>query len=198
MSIPNRTKNFRRGKAKNIKEGNKMKGIVKFAFAAVLLAVLVTAFAGEAPAAGLTKPDWVRATTILGPHDIVKTGKDITKGDYLSVRVGVTYRNNQDSGRILKAIFDKTITFTDVQIGDTWMPEWHKRGTITITSSKINQVEIWPNNTIKLIYFIPLSQFLTPGKWGTWKSANESVLQGKYKAKFKSWSHGFNVRSENL
>ena len=175
-----------------------MKGKLKFAFAAVLLAVLVAAFAGEAPAAALTKPNWVGASTTLGPHDIVKTGKDITKGDYLSVRVGVTYRNNKDSGRILKAIFDKTLTFTDVQIGDTWMTEWHKRGTITITSSRINQVEIWPNNTTKLMYYIPLNKFLTPGRWSDWKNVNEDLLRTNRKVKFKSWNHGFNVRSDKL
>jgi hypothetical protein len=170
-----------------------MKERMKFAFAAVFLftlAFFVTAFAGEA----LAKPKWIAATTPLSGHRIVQTGKDFRKGDYYSISVGVTYRNNRDSGRIITALFDKTLTFNDISIERTYWQKIQKK--VTITSSNVNKVEVWPNQTTKLIYNIPLNKVVTPNSDENWAAVNGYIHDRK--VQFKSWSHDFQAQSQKV
>ena len=173
---------------------------MKFALIPLLLAMFVIVSAGDA----LAYPGWVK---ISAPRQLklVKNGDDYNKGDYWAMQFTVTYTNTKNSERIIKAIFDKTLSITSLKpqgshyvVGSKLMD---KR--VTINSSKISKMEVWPNGTARLWYAIPLNQIVaidTNYASSTWKDLNDWYGNEKNTQGFiyKSWSHDFQVRSEKM
>ena len=157
-------------------------------------------FAGEAMAASQVLI-W---TGNSAKNDIVVTGKDINKADYLSARIRITYTNRKDTGQIVTAIFNKSFTFPGITILDPkdglrWRnaPNAGRKGTFKWTSNKVNKVEVYPGTALTLSYDIPISRLAIPK--GTWKELNQYLVKQKCKVAFgHNWVHKFQVRSERL
>ena len=169
---------------------------VKFALTLVLLAAFVAMLAGEA----LAYPDWI---TVSAPKELslVKNGKDINKGDYWAVEFTVTYANKKDSKRIITAIFDKTLSVKGLKPNtNKYHVDWKVLGAATITSSKINKdLEVWPNSSKRLYYYIPLDKVLSRGVGSSsWPTINSFFENNKTPFVYDSWSHDFQVRSEKM
>ena len=170
-----------------------MRGKTKFALTAVLLAVFVAMFAGEA----LAKPDWIGCSYT---PSLVVTGKDAGKADYYSVKIVVDYKNNNKQGKVVTKIFDKTLTLS-AQINNPRFKMNKSSATGTIKSSKVNDCQIYPGQTYSLAYFIPISQFGIRAYYPdiyNMKDVNEEIRRSGVKNFFpnRKYSHDFQVRTE--
>ena len=128
----------------------------------------------------------------------VVTGKDPNSSDYYSIKIGIKHTNNS-SNRDLKAIYKKKLTFSATVTKD-YVSSFDATGKIqylylyknggkyvkkTITSDKVNNVNVWPGNSYTLYYFIPLNSLVTPSY--NWAMINNSITKSKLspKALFK-------------
>jgi hypothetical protein len=171
-----------------------MKEKMKVTLATALLVFFTVMFAGET----LAYPNWIQisAPSKLG---LVKNGKDINEGDYWALKFTVTYKNTKNSGRIITALFAKTLSIENIKPDATYLDQpyqYYSPLTSTVTSSKINKLEVWPNSSAKLSYFIPLNKLIKANK--PWKTVNEWFGKNSTPFKYESWSHDFQARSEKM
>ena len=178
------------------KENSKMKVKIKVALVAVLLTAFVVVFAGEAMAE--KDPKWVTWSAtgriIRNPDKNIP----ITAGNYYVVEIQITYTNNSKDTDII-AFYDKYVKLTATT--NQWFgnlpsgkPTW-----ASVTSDKINKVEVWPGKSYSLVYYMDISNFTKPGATG-WSGFNREIGNTKnaYSAylKNRSVTHNFNVRTK--
>jgi len=147
-----------------------MKGKVKFALAAVLLAVFATAFTGEASA--LERPDWLGikwSAKLVRNKDKSLTVKS---PDYWQVEIKVSHTNNSKD-RDITAIYDKTLTISGEYMGNN---RSIKTGKKTITSKKVNKVELWAGQTVSLTYHVPLKD-IVENPYHYWEEINNNGIR---------------------
>jgi hypothetical protein len=143
-------------------------GKMRFVLAVMLLAVCALVFGGEAAA----KPSWLKTTW---SSKIVVTGKDKTKGDYLSVRISIKHTNNGDE--IITSFFNKTLKMVST------VKDYTSKGEYTLKSTKVNKAEVYPGQSYTLSYDIPLNgliQTRSSGNRSGWQYTNEDMLRKDY------------------
>ena len=123
-----------------------MKGKIKYALAAVWLAVFVAAFAGEA----LAKPDWVSIK-------IQSWSVKEVNGSW-KLRLAITHTNNSDN-RVVTNIYDKYGTFTIKKQYLHNGKEATASCKMTLKSNKNNEVNLTPGESSTLNYELPIKTF---------------------------------------
>ena len=143
----------------------------------VLCVFFASFFVEQSMAQG--RPDWLAWK--WDSWKFVVTGKDIKKDDYYSLRIGIKHTNNSSS-KDVTAIYKKTLTFSaTVNNNLTWVTNQGKAVKKTITSDKINNIDIWPGNSYTLYYDIPVKD-LIPASYGYashWENYNKDLATQK-------------------
>jgi hypothetical protein len=143
-----------------------MKGKMKFAVVALLLAVFVAAFAEEAFAA--KNPNWV-GRKITWSIERNTDQQNAGAPDYWRVRIRVNHTNNS-SDRDITAFYDKQVRFRAVLNRDFYYARQIPGANVshTINSSRVNNVTVWPGRSSPLNYYIPLGNLLIAynREWG--------------------------------
>ena len=183
-----------------------MKGIVKFTVTALVLAVFVVVFAGEALAA--TRPSWVgwswNVKLVKNPN--VKNVQ-MSSADYWALEIKVTHKNNS-SNRDITAFYDKTLTFSATMSSNlTFVSQRGKAVKYTMKSTRVNNVNVWPGRSYTLTYWMPVKNLISPGgsyrnnlgqtNNASWRDLNENLQRMGTNA-FGSRKLGYdvNVRSK--
>ena len=174
-----------------------MNGKVKFALTAVLLAVFAVAFAGEALAA--KNPDWVKWSwsTSLVRNDKVNDSSP----DRYSIKISVTHKNNS-SNKDMIAIYDKTVTFSATIANVYTIAQYGKAVKKTITSDKINEINVWPGKSYTLVFFIPVKNLISVNKDTatvaySWVNVNRDLAKyGMNTFTKRSLNYSYHVRSK--
>ena len=182
-----------------------MKGKVKFVVTALMLAVFVATFAVEALAAN--KPNWV---TVKYTGAFMRTTKNTknTDGNHRSLVLKFDIINNSKDGRIMTAIYDRTISWNGVLTINGLVPEamdlslhpkyrykpasWNVK--FSMNGTNPYKGEWYPGQVYKYEHIIPLKSLIKPYN-GDWVKTNE---QSKEKPGFKldKWSLDFQVSSK--
>jgi hypothetical protein len=169
-----------------------MSGRVKFALAALAIAVFALAFAGEAQA----KPEWLGLK--LRKWSIVRTGNDpgkAGKGGYYSLHLEITHSNNSDD-RVITRISDKygTMTLVKKEAQLAGNVRTTVRSTIELNSAKVNEVELTPGESITLIYDLRITDYAlgVKGYDFDWEDINKQL--GK-KGWTLTWNYDCSVKS---
>jgi hypothetical protein len=132
---------------------------VKIMLTGLLLFVLLGA--GDA----LAKPQWLKCSFT---PSIAITGKNPNAHDYYSLKIVVRHANKSED-KIVKAIFDKKLEFSAVfNAGNKNECE------VVLKSTKVNKMELYPGQTIKLTYIVPLSK-LKGMKYVNWAMVNNII-----------------------
>ena len=147
---------------------------------------------GEAEA----KPKWMKST-ISGPK-LVKTGDNINYGNYYSLRFSVKHTNDHPDGKIVTAIFDKTLKLWNAEC---IIDQVVSKIDYTHRSTKVNKMELYPGQSQTLTYSIPLDKFF---KSKNWKAFNQKANSFKWVGKKKqnngkmvySWSYDYQVTTK--
>ena len=92
---------------------------------------------------------------------IVVTGKNPQASDYYSLKIVVEHNNKSDN-EIITAIFDKKLIFSAVFNGGYGASVECQA---VIRSTKVNKVEIYPGQSVKLAYQIRLDAFIKNVNW---------------------------------
>ena len=173
-----------------------MKVKVKFTLIAVLLAVFVMAFAGEALA--IKNPKWVKWSWVGSLVRNPDAKVPMTSGSYYLVKIVVTHTNNSDEQDII-AIYDKEVKFSaTINTKLTWgTPKYNTKVSSTIKSNKVNEVNVWPGRSYALTYYIPLGNLIKAPDADRWRWQNEEI--GRFKNKYnmfkdRSVNYSYNVR----
>jgi hypothetical protein len=180
-----------------------MKGKVKFAFAAVLLAAFVTMFAGEVPAAQLKRPDWV-GVKYTG-YELRRNSKikDIKDPHYWFLVLKFDIINNSKDGRIMTAIFDRTLSWNGVLSDlDNWnlyngMPRYNLKR--FIEGTKPYKGEWYPGQTYKYNDVATLGNLIGRLDYNRWEAFNQRLGKGYGKGhdfKLDKYSIDFQVSSK--
>lgn len=182
-----------------------MKGKVKFALAALLIALLtVSTAAAEAPA----KPSWV-SVKYTGYELRTRKNTRITDGNHLMLVLNFEIKNNSKERRIMTAYFDKSIRWDGVFTANQWVrdrskPEvwgkgypwkpanWNIKDVSKFT--KTSKGEWYPGHVEKYSVSYSLDKLINPGKT-SWKVYNESIKRG-HKFKMNNWSLDFQISSK--
>ena len=173
-----------------------MKGKVKFAVAAVLLAAFVAMFAGEALAA--QNPNWVSWTWKYSREADKK--KDISSPDYWWYKVEVTFKNNSQD-RDIVAIYDRKATLSAPIINILFgVPRNDKVKTQQSIAKydKAQVVNIWPGRSHTLVYWFPAKDFVKPHGKSLWGDLNHQISERGLlvRNEIKFGNHTFSVRSK--
>jgi hypothetical protein len=147
----------------------------------LMLAAFMLLFAGEALAAA--KPAWVKTTWTakLVKNPNVKNVK-VDSPDYWAVEIKVKHTNNSGDRDII-AFYDKTLTFSAVLNKDiTYANQRGKTVKHTLKSDRVNKVEVWPNKSYSLAYWVPVKNLISPGKYetGVGMSMNNEIRQADW------------------
>jgi hypothetical protein len=129
-----------------------------------LLAVFTVMISGGAADAG-GKPAWLKTSWTCS---LVQTGKDSNKSDYYSIKISVNHTNENSDERVIKSIYKKSVAFSATLGKILWVKQSGKAVKYTLTSEKVNDVDIWPGNSYSLVYYIPVNKLISPG--GTYSS----------------------------
>jgi hypothetical protein len=166
----------------------KMSVSIKRGLLVLMLAVFALTFAGEAQA----RPDWIKCSYT---PSIVVTGQNKGKSDYLSLKIVVEYTNNNPDGAVIAKIFNKTLTFSATSQYSSSNKEKAKG---TVKSTKVSGVEIYPGQSTKLWYLIPVNKLGLGVGNANWTGFNDLLLHTDVKKCFtdRSYSHDFQVRTE--
>ena len=182
-----------------------MKGKVKFALAAFLIALLtVIVVVGEAPA----KPGWV-SVKYTGYELKTTKGTKISDKNHLRLVLKFDIKNNNKEGRIITAYFDKNIVWDGVFSATQWArdtskPEvwgrgypWKLANWNLKKNSKFSKPSkgVWyPGEVEKYTIWYSLDELINPGKT-SWKVFNEAIKRG-HKFKMNNWNFDFQVSSK--
>ena len=174
-----------------------MKGKVRFAVAALLLAAFVAVFAGEALAA--QNPNWV-SWTWKWSREAAKN-KDISSPDYWWYKVEVTFKNNSQD-RDIVAIYDRKATLSAPIINILFGVPRNDKVKIqqsTAKYDKAQEVNIWPGRSRTLVYWFPAKDFVKPnGKSHLWGDLNDQISRRGLlvRDEIKFGNHTFSIRSK--
>ena len=175
-----------------------MKRNMKFAVAAMLLAVFAAAFAGEA----LARPNWMSVK--LAGHEIRRNpnSKNSSSPNHLTFVTRIDITNNSKD-RVVTAIFDRTTTWNGkINFGKMqWNIAELRRGTDPI------KVELYPSQTYKFENRVTLDQLGSAAKGDgyrkpfkrsqPWSEINAQMLKG-YTRTVNSWNMTFQVESRSI
>jgi hypothetical protein len=165
-----------------------MKGKVKFAVAAVLMAVFVAAFAAEA----LAYPSWITVKYTGSTLRYVKN-KKVSDGNYLCLVHKFDIINNSKKGDILTAIYNRNISWNgELNLtklyADPFKVKYAMKGTSPYKG------EWYPGQTYKYEHSVPLNSLIKPIR--DWKFTNEAAAKG-CNFKMGRWKLDFQVASKN-
>ena len=165
-----------------------MKGKVKFTLAAVLLAVFVAMFAGEA----MAKPDWLGVK--IRSWSIQKVGQNSGKPGYYKLNLEITHTNNNND-RVITAIYGKTGKFT---LRKEFVYKGKKTtafSVMNLKSDRTNNVDLTPGEATTLSYELSITHCDNglKGVGWTWDEANRLLGSGGWKL---TWSYDCSVKSK--
>ena len=152
----------------------------------------ILAFSQEALATD-TYPKWVKATFTW---KIVKVGKDKKKPGYYAIKIFMNHENNNKNGEIITAIFDKTVELS------YRIPNCSSKSvfTSTIKDNTVNKVEIYPGQSYKLTYLVPLKKIKESNNCPNYYFYNiqiESInARGRFKEMGVKVNYYYQVRTE--
>jgi hypothetical protein len=180
-----------------------MKKETRFALLVMLLAVLISAFVGEATA----KPGWV---TVKYTGTALRKQKNTKESDGNHLRLIHKFDiiNNSKNGDVMTAIYDRTMSwngvftikemessteyFFDGNNSTTWKPaNWDVK--FNMTGTEPYKGEWYPGQVYKYEHSVPLNKLIKPYD-GSWQKTNERAFK-KYGFKFGQWSLDFQVQS---
>ena len=181
-----------------------MKGKVKFVVTALMLAVFVATFAVEALAAN--KPNWV---TVRYTGAFMRTNKNTenTDGNHRSLVLKFDIINNSKDGRIMTAIYDRTISWNGVltihdlkreEAGTPMNPSYYRSPMSwnvkhSMKGANPFKGEWYPGQVYKYELVIPLNSLIKP--YENWQTTNEQSKK-KFGFKLDKWSLDFQVSSK--
>jgi hypothetical protein len=164
-----------------------MKWKTRFALLAVLLAVLIAAFADTAAA----KPEWIGVK--IKSWSIRKVGDNAGKPGYYSLHLEVTHTNNSDD-RVVTNIYDKTGKMTLKKGCVIAGKKTTAFSVVNLKSTKNNKVDLTPGESVTLTYNLPITNSdngLKGVNW-TWSEANKLLGSGGWKL---TYSYDCQVKS---
>lgn len=130
-----------------------------------------------------TRPSWISTTGKV--LEVVK--KDDTK----VIRYRVTYKNNNKEGRIVTAIFDKSLklrgTLSRTNSIPIDIPFEH-----TLRSSNVSKMKLYPGQTHTITYSFNIKKGASYSAW-QWEKMN--AAEAKLTFKTAGWSHDFQVQT---
>ena len=159
----------------------------------LLLIGLVLFLGGKAEA----KPTWIKST--ISAPKVVKTGDNINYGNYYSLKFSVKHTNNHPDGKIVTAIFDKTLKLWDAECSIKYTVS---KINYTLRSSRVNKMELYPGQSYSLAYSIPLDKLFK--NVSNWKDLNKNINTFKWSGKKKmsngkmgfTWSYDYQVTTK--
>ena len=150
--------------------------LLKFVAVLMMMFFMATLAGGEAQAANM--PDWLKITW---KQSLVRNSdKSVTikSPNYWMLQIAVTH-TNKSRDRDITAIYDKTLTYTaafnqkptNVSMG------WDDPIKRTAKFGKVIKVELWPQQSETLNFFISLDKLIKTN--GNWKDVNERIAMMK-------------------
>lgn len=164
---------------------------LRASFAVMVITIFgILAFSQEALASPY--PKWIKATYTW---KIVKVGKNKNKPGYYAIKIFMNHKNNNKNGKIITAIFDKTLELS-YRIPSCWS----KSFSTTIKASKVNKVEIYPGQSHTLTYLVPLKAIKETAYCPNYNFYNKEIESINARSDFKEMgvkiNYYFQVRTE--
>ena len=186
-----------------------MKGKVRFAVAAFMLTIFVAVFAGEALAASY--PNWIGVKYVKAEL-VIDNNTNIADKNHLYVRFWYDIKNNSRDSRIMTAYYDQKLNLSGANFtvkqwrrdsskpAEGWPAQYPwASATFKLGYKKnwthVEKVELYPGQTEKSHYTIPLSHLINPGQ-RSWKDTNEAVKRGFSVSSVPGGSLDFQVSSK--